>query len=354
MKQKLLLSTLLTSLFSFGQIINFPDANLKAKLLSPNTAYDSNPSSPSIVLDSNGDGEIEVSETLTTSRIDVSNSGITSLDGLQYFPNLESVFTINNPIPMNSFFGLPQLKYIGIGLNSWNTVSSANIPPNIKHLSLSFDGAITSFCPNELTNLKVLTLYNYPFSSLNLCNTAVESLQINSAPYLTSVNLKNNYQSPMYSSDVVYRTSQASVQNTQLPPPPPSVVIFSTTSLPLTIYVDANEVNTVIYGWFNTSFQLETNAPICDASTYCVNALGTTEFTTFNTFPNPVNTVLSIENKFQTPIKSIEVFTATGQLVFRQLEHTNTVDFTEFAVGLYFLKINTIDGKSYNQKVIKN
>lgn len=354
MRQKLLLFSLLVSLFSFGQIINFPDANLKAKLLSANTAFSSNPTEPSIVLDSNGDGEIEVNETLTTTRVDISNSGITSLNGLHYFPNLESVFTLNNPIPMDTFLNLPQLKYIGIGYNNWNFVSSANIPPNIKHLSISFDGVITSFCPNELTNLKVLTAYNYPFSSLNLCNTAVESIQITGAINLTSVNIKNNNQSPLYSSDVNYRTSQATVLNPQLPLPPPSVIITSNPSIPLTIFVDANEVSNVSYGWFNSSFQLETNAPVCDAATYCINALSLPEFTAYTTFPNPVHTVLTVENKTQIPIKNIEIFNATGQQLGFQYDPVNTVDFSKYAMGVYFLKINTIDGKSSIQKIVKN
>lgn len=354
MNQKILLSSLLLSFFSFGQIINFPDANLKAKLLSANTAYGSNSSDPSIVLDSNGDGEIEVNETLTTARVDVSNSGITSLEGLQFFPNLVTVFTVNNPIPMNSFLSLPQLKYIGIGFNNWNTISSTNIPPNIKHLSINFDGSITSFCPNELTNLKVLHAYNYPFTTLNLCNTAVESILVNGAPYLSSVNLKNSYQSPTYSNDVNYRMSHSKVENTQLPLPPPSVIIFSSAPGPLMVYVDANEATNVSLGWFNTTFQLDTNAPVCDTTTYCINALNLPEFSTYTFFPNPVNTILTIENKSQTPIKNIEVYNTAGQMLESRSEPLNTVDFSDFAVGIYFLKINTVDGKSLTQKVVKN
>ena len=354
MNQKLLLSSLLSCFCSFGQIINFPDANLKAKLLSANTAYSSNSSDPSIVLDSNGDGEIEVNETLTTARVDVSNSGVTSLEGLQFFPNLVTVFTVNNPIPMNSFLSLPQLKYIGIGFNNWNTISSTNIPPNIKHLSINFDGSITSFCPNELTNLKVLHAYNYPFTNLNLCNTAVESILINGAPSLSSVNLKNSYQSPTYSNDVNYRMSNAKVENTQLPLPPPSVIIFSSAPGPLVVYVDANEATNVSLGWFNTTIQLDTNAPACDITTYCVNALNIPEFSTYTIFPNPVKTILTIENKSQIPIQNLEVYNTAGQMLESHSEPLNTVDFSDFAVGIYFLKINTVDGKSLTQKIVKN
>ena len=205
MKQKLQLFALFINFVSFGQIINFPDANLKAKLLSVNTAYSSNPTEPSIVLDSNGDGEIEVSETLTTERIEISNSSIHALDGLEFFPNLKYVGTVGNAIPTNCFMGLTQLKEVSIGLNGWTTIDNSVIPQNVTFLRVSFDTTPIQFCPNTLTQLKNVTLYDYPFVDLNLCNTAVEAIQIYNAPQLNSVNLKNNHLSPMYGSDVSYR-----------------------------------------------------------------------------------------------------------------------------------------------------
>jgi len=63
MKTKLFsLFFLLCSLFSFGQIVNIPDANFKAKLLeaSPSNTIAKDLAGNYFKIDANGNGEIEV------------------------------------------------------------------------------------------------------------------------------------------------------------------------------------------------------------------------------------------------------------------------------------------------------
>ena len=350
LKQKTLLSALFISLFSFGQIINFPDANLKAKLLSVNTAYSSNPTEPSIVLDSNGDGEIEVSETLTTERIEISNSSIHALDGLEFFPNLKYVGTVGNAIPTNSLMGLTQLKEVSIGLNGWTTIDNSVIPQNITFLRVSFDTTPIQFCPNTLTQLKNVTLYDYPFVDLNLCNTAVEAIQIYNAPQLNSVNLKNNHLSPMYGSDVSYRIT---VNSALLPPPPPSVIIFSNTTNLLTIHIDAGEISNVSSGWISNTFQLDTNVPPCDTSVTCANALITPSFEYFTTYPNPVETTMTLSNTFNKTIDQLTLFALDGKVVYQQTNDAQEIDMSSLLTGIYLIKIECNDGSVYTKKILK-
>ncbi|RXR22815.1 T9SS type A sorting domain-containing protein [Flavobacterium stagni] len=350
MKQKLQLFALFINFVSFGQIINFPDANLKAKLLSVNTAYSSNPNEPSIVLDSNGDGEIEVSETLTTERIEISNSSIHALDGLEFFPNLKYVGTVGNAIPTNSLMALSQIKEVWLGSNGWTTIDNSVIPQNVTFLRVNFDTSITQFCPNTLTQLKNVTLYDYPFVDLNLCNTAVEAIQIYNAPQLNSVNLKNNHLSPMYGTDVSYRIT---VNSALLPPPPPSVIIFSNTTNLLTIHVDAGEISNVSSGWISNTFQLDTNAPPCDNSVTCANALTTTTFEYFTTYPNPVETTMTLSNSFNKTIDQLTVFALDGKVVFQQSNVAQEINMSSLLSGLYLIKIECNDGSVYTKKILK-
>jgi hypothetical protein len=71
-----------------GQIIQFKDENLKIKLL--------NHEWPKI--DSNSDGEITVNEAREVNRLDLSNGGIKSIDGLQYFTSVSDLNLENNEI----------------------------------------------------------------------------------------------------------------------------------------------------------------------------------------------------------------------------------------------------------------
>ena len=353
MKQILLLSALFTSLFSFGQIINFPDANLKTKLLSPNTAGYFNPNYTSVNLDSNGDGEIEVSETLLAERINIANSNISSLEGLEYFPNLKNIVIHGNPIPTNSLMALSQIKEVWLGSNGWTMIDSSVIPQNITFLRVDFDSTITQFCPNTITQLKLLYLNNYPYSDLNLCNTAVQVLAVSATSALTTVNLKNNYISPPYYNMINYKAINTS--NLLLPPPPASIsIIGGNTSVPYTIYVDdAMEAYYIQDGWYDNSVQFITNAPPCDTSVICANALTTPTLEYFTTYPNPVETTMTLSNTFNKTIDHLTVFALDGKVVYQQSNVAQEIDMSSLLSGLYLLKIECNDGSVYTKKILK-
>ena len=83
-----------------AQIINIPDANFKYELLISNTAngtaqdLDGN----NLAIDANGNNEIEVSEALQVSFLNLNFKGINSLTGLAYFTNLKTLDCSGNPI----------------------------------------------------------------------------------------------------------------------------------------------------------------------------------------------------------------------------------------------------------------
>ena len=95
MKNLSLLLLFISTLCS-AQIINIPDVNFKNKLLAADA---SNFSCACIgssadtcvpgVIDTNGDGEIEVSEAQTVAILQVNGLDISDLTGIEYFTNLE-------------------------------------------------------------------------------------------------------------------------------------------------------------------------------------------------------------------------------------------------------------------------
>lgn len=207
---------------SQSQVVNIPDANFKNALLSHVP-----------VINTNGDGEIQVSEALAfTGGISVSSKKIADLTGIEAFTNITSLNCIDNQLTSLTINNTPQLKSIFCTKNKLLSLNISNTPllkdllcynNNITSLSLGdLPSVVNIFCyANELTsfslgnapnlqfldchnnNLTKLSLSNYPslnniqcytnkLDSLTLINLAsLGSLNCNANPNLHSVTLQD-------------------------------------------------------------------------------------------------------------------------------------------------------------------
>lgn len=170
MKTKILFIIIAFTSFCNAQIVNIPNANFKAKLIAANasntTAKDL--SGNYFKIDTNNDGEIQLTEALQVSSIDVFYSNITSIQGITSFSNLQflncawnSILSIDLNGLTNlqtlwawkcyatsfNFTGCTSLNYIDCGQNSIATLNVNNL--------------------NNLTTLKCRDSYNYP-NNLNI------------------------------------------------------------------------------------------------------------------------------------------------------------------------------------------
>ncbi|WP_164875601.1 T9SS type A sorting domain-containing protein [Apibacter sp. HY039] len=77
-------------------------------------------------------------------------------------------------------------------------------------------------------------------------------------------------------------------------------------------------------------------------------------------FPNPVLTILTIqwENNLSNPVKRIELLPYNSEAIenvsFKHSENKTTLNMTDKASGVYYLKIHFTDGVIVNHKLIKN
>ena len=101
-------------LFTFSiqaQVINIPDANFKAKLIA-------------LGVDDNGNGEIEMSETVEVYDLQLQNSNIYSLEGIQYFTEMDWLDCSGNNISdlsvLNSFSNFYTLNCSNNNLTNLN------------------------------------------------------------------------------------------------------------------------------------------------------------------------------------------------------------------------------------------
>ena len=169
-------------LLAKAQIVNIPNANFKAKLLSSNSTnyiastqtpiYGSTGSfwsvSPFSKIDTNGDGEIQVTEAQVIKFLNISNSTISDLTGIEAFTNLIYLNCSTNQLSSLDFLSLTNLK----GLDcSNNQLSSLDVSTclNLQTLSCSTN-QLSSLDVSNCLNLQNLDCIQNQLSSLDLSN----------------------------------------------------------------------------------------------------------------------------------------------------------------------------------------
>ncbi|CAL2083718.1 leucine-rich repeat domain-containing protein [Tenacibaculum sp. 190524A02b] len=202
MKKITFLVVLFLSATTFSQIVNIPDANFKNALLNHNP-----------LIDTNKDGEIQITEAEAATEINVSGKNINDLTGINAFKNIKILRCSNNNLtnleltihyslkllsaPYNQ---LTSIKFGKLGLTNVflqnNKLTSLNVAP-LDALE-TLDASI-----NKLTEVQLAFPVNHiPFKSLNLWDneltsidlsllTELEDLQV-SNNLLTSINTSNN------------------------------------------------------------------------------------------------------------------------------------------------------------------
>lgn len=182
---------LLIGTTSFGQIIDFPDPRFKARLLS----------NPVGVIDTNDDGEIQVSEaTAYTGTIILQNDNITDLTGIEYFVNfteldaqlnlLTEIDLSNNLALVNVDLRANYLTHIDLSSNPDLQILSVD-NNNLTELDLTgYDSLIGLDCSgNEISSL---TFDGNPLNYLIFTGNQVSEVDLSSLTALEILYAKSN------------------------------------------------------------------------------------------------------------------------------------------------------------------
>ena len=165
--------------FSFSlnaQIINIPDPNFKNKLLASTTSNSIalNASGISIKIDTNTNGEIEVSEiqnvfalNASTSTINTTND-IFDMSGIQNFTNLKVLKCDGNQLTSLDLTGMINLEEVRCNDNQLSNFAISGLS-NLKIIDCR-DNHLTSFSPAGFLNLQKLDISNNQISSLTFTN----------------------------------------------------------------------------------------------------------------------------------------------------------------------------------------
>lgn len=164
-----------------AQTINFPDTNLKLRLLSSadgnGVAYHNG---LSFKIDTNNDNEIQVNEALLVNHLILNNCNISDLSGLEYFINLKQLNCANNSISTLHLTTFTNL----VGFDAYNN--------NLTTLTVIDLPLLTNFScfDNQLTSINLQNLPN--LHTIRCQNNYLTTLSINSLPNLTTLQCNNN------------------------------------------------------------------------------------------------------------------------------------------------------------------
>ena len=220
----LLFVFLLTSYFSYSQIVEIPDANFKNALINTNCVDTDGFGGFDADADTNDDGEIQVNEAEAVLRLNVSNQNIQSLQGILSFMNLETLYfndnnvnesldftslsnlveleAVSNQIPSINVSNLTNLEYLQLEANSLTSIDFSGCI-SLANLGLGFNQLTGNIDLNGFANLSSVLLFNNQItsvstsglSSLNgfVCrNNNITSLDLTDSPNLNSIDCENN------------------------------------------------------------------------------------------------------------------------------------------------------------------
>lgn len=111
-----------------AQIVNIPDANFKNALVNEIVADTDGDGAIDGPVDTNGDGEIQVTEAEAVFRLKVDDFNIASLQGIQSFTNLRELECSNNNISSLDLSQSPNLKILSCIINQLTSLDVSQNP----------------------------------------------------------------------------------------------------------------------------------------------------------------------------------------------------------------------------------
>ncbi len=136
MKSIYILLFLFLSSYAHSQIVSIPDANFKNALLNTLCADTNGDGVADADADVNNDGEIQQSEANAVLSLFVINKNIDSLEGIQYFTNLQRLDCSFNDIVSLNTSQSPDLIYLNC---HFNELTSLDVSQNINLQELICD-----------------------------------------------------------------------------------------------------------------------------------------------------------------------------------------------------------------------
>jgi hypothetical protein len=349
MKLQILLTVaLFITIKSLSQTTPVPDPAFEAKLIS-------------LGIDTNGmNGNILNSDAEGVTNLNVSNSGISNLAGIEAFVDLLMLDCEDNTISTLDLSFNTMLTFLDCNNN---TLSSLNINANTDLISLNAsDNSLTNINLANNLALSDITLQNNQLTDLDLANNSNLYQIVAHDNSLTSITFPA---SPTLLEIVwIYNNSLTNIDLTTAPTL--ATLRFENNDLVFLDLRNGNNTNIntmdardnpnlqlicvddVVFASNATNWNKDATA---EYSETCI--LGNYDNSNFDVViaPNPATNSFNIQLNTNTEIETLEWINLAGQK--QSLAVAETVDVSTFASGIYFLKITLRDGRQHTHKIIR-
>lgn len=398
-----LLITLFVFTFSNAQIVDIPDVDFKNALVNHDIADFDGDGEADGYVDSNNDGEIQVTEAEAVLGLVMGGFGIHSLEGIQSFININNLTCLGNQLTSLDVSSNLNLRYLNC---KDNLISSLIIPQELDlEYLLCYQNQITSLDVSHYENLIRLSCGTNPIENLDVTQnpylehlgcggSLLTSLDVTQNPNLkklffwenqiNSINLSQNPNLERMQADYNLLTSldvtnsplltdlgcfNNQIETLDFSQNPNLVYLYCHDNL-LTSFNIKNNNNTSIIGMTAQNnpnlFCIQVDDidyainQSCDDDNWCKDdwaeyseecelGLEDNNVISFTIYPNPVQDVLFLDSPQQ--IESVKIYSLHGKLIKEDI--SNSVDVSQLITGLYFVQV-TIDGKTSTKKFIKN
>lgn len=351
-----------------AQEYTFTNNTLVNVLLSSDTSNDiaHDAQGNAIKIDSNSNGRISVAEANNVYDLNLNQQNLTSIEGIECFPNLVSIDVSENALTNINI--LNQLTILEVIACNNNAITSINFT-NLSQLSLlyCYNNQITTLELSNATNLNHLDCSYNLLTTLNVTNANYLTILDCSHNYLTSLNLHtfSNLNKLYCNTNSLTTLDVSSLSNLT------TCIAHSNnlSSLYLKNGVDYSLLNSQGYNFKenpNISYICADTSKIDDLALYfniptssITSSCGNTNTTTnrnSNTnmlvFPNPTKGELNLEIPANESIEKITIYNLAGQPIYTTYQATNTLNISNINEGIYFVEATTNSNK-YNKQVIK-
>lgn len=324
-----------------AQVVNIPDTNFKNKLLQANSSNTiaQNLSGSYFKIDSNNDGQIQSSEAQQVSYLDVKNSNISSLTGIN---NFTSLVTLNCKLNRLTSLDVRGISNLGVLYCDNNTLSSL--------LVSGLSNLVYLYCQNNL-NLTTINLTGLNKLILLECFVnKITTLDFSETPKLQTLSCNNNSLSSLNISGLQY-LSTLNCSNNQLT----SFNLKNGNNAAITMMTAQNNPNLTCIQVDNVtnanSYSGWTKDTTASYSTDCSATMSTVDISKNQVllFPNPTKDILYLSE----PLTDIQILEMSGKAVSSAKEKSSTINTEKLIKGNYLITGKDQNGNTMTQKFIK-
>lgn len=356
------------SCFMNAQIVNIPDANFKAYLISNSQ------------INTNNDSQIQVSEAVAyNGTISCSGRNISSLAGIEAFVNITNLAFSQNQVANLDISKNIALTSLDCSVNQLVTLDISKNPA-LKNL-ICFNNQLTSLDVSKNINLTQLATYKNPLTNLNVSqNTALQTLicyenqlatldvsknlalkelycyrnqltdlYLNLNSQLTKLSCEENkiifldLSKNTALTDVWCDNNQLHLLNLKNGQNPKIINMDATKNPNLTCIIVDNILNSDLYtGWKKDA------TSIYDLN--CTLGVNDKHKTGIIIFPNPVKDNLN----FSQEISNIIITDSSGKIVKQISTAEKDINLAKLGKGTYILSATTKTGETIKKKFIKD